>query len=196
MADDLSRLGDFMEAGRGVPVMASRPGAALPFSPLVRQAYAPSPRVRLGWSGGEISVADVSLDAPRAVAPGDSPRAAALLMLRDDSDFVPVVADGKFRGVVFVERLLTALADDRIPSDLTGAISTQIPTCAPDGALADAVRQMLACWLRRIPVVGGDGTLVGMLTLSAAALASERDPTVRDLLEAALTPSLFARRWR
>lgn len=196
MSDDLSRIGEFSEQGRGVPVSESRPGAALPFSPLVRQAYAPSPRVRLGWAGGGITVAEARLDPPDALAPTDSPAAAAKRMLRDDSELVPIVANGRFRGVVWADWLLTCFAEDRTPPDLQKAISAQIPTCAPESALADAVRQMLACGLRRIPVVGGDGALVGLLTLSAAAAASERDPTVRDLLEAALEPSLFAHRWR
>jgi len=196
VSDDLLRIGDFSEQGRGVPISESRPGGALPFSPLVRQAYAPSPRVRLGWAGGEITVAEARFDPPEALAPTDSPAAAAKLMLRDDAEFVPIVSGGRFRGVVWAEWLLTCLADDRTPPDLQKAISAQIPTCAPSSALADAVRQMLACWLRRIPVVGGDGSLVGLLTLAGAAAASERDPTVRDLLEDAMTPSLFAHRWR
>jgi CBS domain-containing protein len=196
VSDDLLRIGDFAEQGRGLPISASRPGAALPFSPLVRQAYAPSPRIRLGWAGGEISVEETLLDPPEALAPTDSPAAAARLMLRDGAEFVPVVSGGRFRGVVWAEWLLTCLADDRTPPDLRDAISAQIPTCAPSSALADAVRQMLACGLRRIPVVGGDGSLVGLLPLASAAAASERDPTVRDLLEEALGPSLFAHRWR
>jgi CBS domain-containing protein len=196
VSDDLSKLGEFSEQGRGIPVSASRPGAALPFSPLVRQAYAPTPLVRLGWTGGEIKVTEALLDPPDALAPEDSVQTAARRLLTDDADFVPVVAGGRFQGVVFCDRLLECLADDRHPSDLQDAISLQIPTCGPESALADAVRQMLACWLRRIPVVGADGELLGLLSLPAAAAASERDPSVRDLLEGALSPSLFAHHWR
>lgn len=197
MADDLARIDEFSEQGRGVPIALSRPAGALPFSPLVRQAYAPAPRVRLGWGQGEIRVAEVPLDPPHALAPSDTLAAAAARMRADESDYAPVAdAAGRFLGVVFVEDVLRCVADGQAPPDLRKLISTQIPTCAPRSALVDAVRQMIACWLRRIPVVGDDGALLGMLSLSAAAAASERDPSVRDVIESATTPALFARRWR
>jgi CBS domain-containing protein len=194
----LFKIGEFSEQGRGLPITASRPGPALPFSPLVRNAYAPSPRSRLGWAQGIIAVGEVPLDPPLAVLPTDSLSAAAARMQQDDSDFAPVVApDGRFLGVVYIEELLRCVADDRRPADLVGLTSEQIPTCTPDSALVDAVRQMVACYLRRIPVVGDAGELLGLLTLSGAASAAERDPTVRDVLEdAADSQAFFARRWQ
>ena len=56
---------------------------------------------------------------------------------------------------------------------------------------------MIACYLRKIPVVGDAGGLEGILTLSEAVAAAERDPAVREVLELlAGSRSLFARRWR
>lgn len=198
MKPDFSDLGEFSEQGRGVPVLASRHAGALPMSPVVRQAYAPMPRARLGWGQGVIAVEEVRLEAPAWVPP-DAPIAdVATAMLIDDSDFAPVVdAAGRFRGVVFVEEVLQCVAGGQAPPNVQSLISMQIPTCAPRSALVDAVRQMIACWLRRIPVVGDAGALLGMLTLSSASAAAERDPAVRDVIEGALwTPALFARRWR
>jgi len=57
------------------------------------------------------------------------------------------------------------------------------------------VRQMIACYLRKIPVVGDAGELVGMLTMSEASAAGVRDPAVAEVIERfAGSPSLFARR--
>jgi CBS domain-containing protein len=196
VANPLDRIGDFSEQGRGLPIQASRPAPALPFSPLVRQAYAPSPRVRLGWPGGVLTVGQVALDPPHAVSRSSTLAEVAARMREDDSDYVPVVDGGSFVGSVYIEDLLKRVADDQTSGGIEKLVSSQIPTCAPGSALADAVRQMIACYLLRIPVVTDDGALVGMLTMATAAKESERDPTVMDLIETYLTPSFFARRWR
>jgi hypothetical protein len=194
----INDIGRFSESGRGLPLALSRPQGALPYSPLVRQAYAPQPRARLGWGQGLITVGDVTLEpASCALGPDDSLRAAAKLMLRDEAGFAPVCRDGQFLGVVFAEAVLQAVADDRTPPNLAKVLSTQIPTCRRESALVDAVRQMIACFLRKIPVVGDAGELVGLLTLCEAGAAAARDPAVGEVLERfAGSPSLFARRMR
>jgi CBS-domain-containing membrane protein len=191
-------IGRFSESGRGVPLALSRPSGALPYSPLVRQAYAPQPRARLGWGQGTISVADVTLEpASCALSPDDSLSAAAKLLVRDEAGFVPVCVDHRFVGVVFAEAVLGSVADDRRVLNLASVVTTQIPTCTRHSALVDAVRQMIACYLRKIPVVGDAGELVGLLTLCEAGAAAARDPAVAEVLERfAGSPSLFARRMR
>ncbi|HUS65072.1 MAG TPA: CBS domain-containing protein [Kofleriaceae bacterium] len=197
MADDFQKLGTFSEQGRGLPVELSRPAPALPFTAIGRHAYAPSPRVRLGWAQGVLLVGDAQLELPHAVTPGAPLGAVARCMSVDDSDYVPVIGDDRFLGVVFIDDLLRCVADGLNPPDMQALISSQIPTCSPRSELVDAVRQMVACWLRRIPVVGDDGALIGMLTLAAAMHAGERDPSVRDVLENATRhTAFFARRWR
>jgi CBS domain-containing protein len=197
VADDINKLDAFSEQGRGLPVELSRPAPALPFTPVGRQAYAPSPRARLGWAQGVLLVGDARLEPPHAVTPGAPLGAVARCMGTDDSDYVPVIGDGRFLGVIFIDDLLRCVADGLNPPDVHKLISSQIPTCSPRSELVDAVRQMVACWLRRIPVVGDDGALGGMLTLAGAMHAAERDPAVRDVLEDACRhPAFFARRWR
>ncbi len=188
-------IGRFSEGGRGVPVSLSRPQGALPYSPLVKQAYVVHPKAILGWGHGIIAVEDVALEPPIAVlSRDDTLRTAARLMLRDDVGFVPVCDDRHFVGVVFAHSLLECVADERTLPNVAKVISTQIPTCAPYSALVDAVRQMIACYLRRIPVVGDAGELIGLLTLAEACAASMRDPAVAEVIERfAASPSLFAR---
>lgn len=189
-------IGRFSESGRGVPVTLSRPAAALPSSPLVRQAYAPHPRAHLGWAQGLTSVADVRLEpASCALTPSDTLALAAKQMLRDEADFVPVCDGRRLVGVVFVEGILQCVADDRTPPSLATVLTSQIPTCGLQSLLVDAVRQMIACYLRKIPVVGDAGELVGLLTMSEAVAAAVRDPAVGEVIERfASSPSLFARR--
>jgi CBS-domain-containing membrane protein len=195
MADNLLEIGAFNESGRGLPIYLSRPGPALPFSPLVQQAYAPTPRARIGWAAGLLECRDVALDEPWGIAPADKPSLAARRLLDEEVGWVAVLDGARFLGVVWAEDLLGCVAGDRFPSSVRPLMSAQIPTCAPTSALVDAVRQMLAAWIRRIPVVGDHGELTGILSLSAAAQSTGRDPAVRDLLESA-TPAIFARRWR
>jgi CBS domain-containing protein len=195
MADDLLEIGAFAESGRGLPINLSRPGAALPFSPLVQSAYAPTPRARLGWPAGVIAIDEVPLEAPVGVAPGDALREAARLLLAEEAGWVAVLDNHRFLGVVWADDVLGCVADDQFPASVESLISAQIPVCNPGCALVDAVRQMVATWIRRLPVVGDDGHLAGVISLSAAALAGNRDPAVRDVLEAA-APAILSRRWR
>ena len=197
MPDDLKRIGEFAESGRGLPIELSRPGSALPESPLVREAYAPAPLARIGWAAGVITCGEVTLDDPNGVTPDDPPRVAASRLRDDESGWVAVLDGLCFAGAVYAADLLRALAEGRLPATVQPMVRHDLPSCSPRTALVDAVRQMLESHLRHLPVVGDDGVLLGILPLAAAAQAAGRDPTVRDLLEdAAQSPSLFARPWR
>ena len=198
MANLISDIGRFDEGGRGLPVALSRPQGALPYSPVTRQAYATQARGRLGWAQGLVTVGDVTLEpASSAIAPGDPLRLAAQRMVKDEAGFVPVCDGGRLVGVVYIDAVLQCVADDRNVPNVAQVLSTQIPTCRRDSLLVDAVRQMIACYLRKIPVVGDAGELVGLLTLSEAGAAAARDPAVAEVIERfAGSPSLFARRMR
>jgi CBS domain-containing protein len=197
MPDDLKRIGEFAESGRGLPLELSRPGSALPESPLVREAYAPAPLARIGWATGLLTVGDLALDDPSGVAPDDPPRVAAARLHDDDRGWVAVLDGRRFAGVVYAAELLHGLAEQHLPETVRPLVREEISTCTPRTALIDAVREMLESHLRHIPVLGDDGVLLGILPLAAAAQAAGRDPAVRDLLEdAAQSPSLFARAWR
>ncbi|MBI2708391.1 MAG: chloride channel protein [Actinobacteria bacterium] len=79
---------------------------------------------------------------------------------------VPVVAAGRFLGVVHLEDLLDvprAEWAERTASDLTEAPST---TATPDGTLVDAIAAMQDIGSDRLDVVDRDGCYVGELRLS------------------------------
>jgi hypothetical protein len=192
----ISDIGRFSESGRGVPLALSRPPGALPCSPIVRHAYAGHPLARLGWGQGLVTVGEMALEPPDcALKPSDPLKLAARRMLGDESGFVTVCDGGRFVGVVYIEAVLQSVADDRTLPNLAAVLTMQIPTCAPHAALVDAVRQMIACYLRKIPVVGDAGELMGLLTMSEAIAAAARDPAVAEVIERfAASPSQFARR--
>jgi CBS-domain-containing membrane protein len=181
-----------------VPVTLSRPGGALPFSPVVRQQYVPQTKAQLGWAQGVTTVAEARLEPIScALSPEATPAAVAERLIADDAGYVPICRDGHLVGVVYEEDLLHSVARGQLPGDVSQLVSTLIPTCAMHSTLVDAVRLMLACYLRKLPVVDEAGELHGLLTLAEAAAAADRDPTIADLLERfALSPSLFARRMR
>jgi hypothetical protein len=206
MPDELDRLGEFSELGRGVPLALTRPGPALPFSPLVRQAYAPNPRARLGWGQGTVTVGDLAIEFWRERWPCPlpsseaSPAEAAGLLSRLGLGFVPVIdggPSGRMVGVVFAETLLDRMGAGTLPDGIGPLVTEQIPTCRVDSLAMDAVRQLLACFLLRLPVVDEQDRPLGLFSLAEAAAAQDRDPAIRDLLEGAIgSPSLFARAWR
>ncbi|GAA3252633.1 oxidoreductase [Streptomyces lavendulae subsp. lavendulae] len=90
---------------------------------------------------------------------------------------VLVVDGGRLRGIVTDRDIVVrALAEERDPADTTvGAIcSTEPVTIGPDEHVDRAVDVMRRHALRRLPVVDGDGGLVGIVTLGD--LEVERDP--------------------
>jgi hypothetical protein len=203
MSDELFRLGEFSELGRGVPLALTRPAPALPFSPLVRQAYAPNPRARLGWGQGTVAVGDLAIEfwpgRWPVPLPGTeaSPVEAAGLLSRLGIGFIPVVDGDRMVGVVFAETLLDRLGAGTLPDGIGPLVTDQVPTCRPDSLAMDAVRQLLACFLLRLPVVDDRDRPLGLFSLAEAAAAQDQDPAIRDLLEGAIgSPSLFARAWR
>jgi CBS domain-containing protein len=200
MDPSIGELGEFSEQGRGVPVQATRPGAALPFSPMVRQSFAPLARARIGWGQGVIDCSEVTLDRATALSPESSLAEAAERFRAHEEGFIPVVQrqDERFVGVVWLFDFLRTLAADAAgrPKTIESIISPQIPTCTLKSTLVDALRQMTACYLRRLPVLDEHGRLLGLVSIPLVSAAADRDPAVRDVLEGlALSPSLFARPW-
>ncbi|MFB0629633.1 CBS domain-containing protein [Streptomyces sp. AB3(2024)] len=104
--------------------------------------------------------------------------AEAARVMRDASIGDVLVLDGgRLRGIVTDRDIVVrALAEERSPADTTvGAIcSTEPVTIGRDELVDRAVEVMRRHALRRLPVVGEDGGLVGIVTLGD--LEVERDP--------------------
>ena len=94
---------------------------------------------------------------------------AAALMLQGDCGILPVVDGGKLRGVVTDRDLFIALATrDRLPSSLTVGDVMHGPlfTCGPDDDVDAALDVMKQHAVRRLPVEGFGGTVIGMVSMN------------------------------
>jgi acetoin utilization protein AcuB len=123
-------------------------------------------------TGGEGALDPVSrfMSAPaETVSPDDPVAAAGALLLSRRLGCLPVVASGRLVGILTVNDLL---ADDvrtaLPPVDLDGPISTVMVrgphVVRPDEPLLEAVALMTEYGIRHVPVVDGQGRLVGMIS--------------------------------
>jgi CBS domain-containing protein len=94
--------------------------------------------------------------------------AAAESMITGDCGFLPVVSGDVLVGVVTDRDLFIALGTrDRKPSETTVAEVMQAPvwTCAPDDDLHAALDMMKEHRVRRLPVSGFGGSVMGVLSV-------------------------------
>jgi CBS domain-containing protein len=104
-------------------------------------------------------------------------------MLDADCGFLPVVDDGKLVGVVTDRDMYIALATrNKRASDVTVAevARTSVHTCDPDDDVQAALEAMKQHRVRRLPVEGFGGTVVGIVSMNDIVLASGPRRPVRD----------------
>lgn len=120
---------------------------------------------------------------PRVCSPETNLAAAAALMLEADCGFLPVIQAGRLAGVVTDRDLYIALATrNRLASQLTVAdvLQTPVHTCRPDDDVRSALARMKEHRVRRLPVEGAGGTIIGVVSLNDIALASGARKPVSD----------------
>jgi len=95
---------------------------------------------------------------------------ASMIMWRRDCGIVPVVDDSnKLVGVVTDRDICMAVATRHIPPEqvkVRDVMSTALYTCQPDDDIATALGTMRRRQVRRLPVVGEDHTVAGVLALA------------------------------
>lgn len=112
----------------------------------------------------EIMTTDV-----RTCAPGTNLAAAAELMLDGDCGFLPVMHDGKLVGVITDRDMYIALATrNKLASRVVvGDVARpQVLTCSPDDDVQTALATMKEHRVRRLPVEGFGGTLLGVVSMN------------------------------
>jgi CBS domain-containing protein len=111
--------------------------------------------------------------------PDDSLAVAAGKMWDHDIGCLPVVApDGRVTGIVTDRDICMAgYIQGRPPSDIpvSVAMSKDLYACRPDDALIEAEETMRSHQVRRLPVIDGEGKLVGMISLNDLAREAERE---------------------
>ena len=108
----------------------------------------------------------------------DSLNEAARIMWEHDCGFVPVVDSGRTVVGVITDRDICMCTYTR-GVDLKAlsvgdAMSTVVRSCKPGDTLASAEVIMEGAQVRRLPVVDGEGRLIGVLSLSDLARRSSR----------------------
>ncbi|HEX8495260.1 MAG TPA: CBS domain-containing protein [Pyrinomonadaceae bacterium] len=104
--------------------------------------------------------------------------AAARIMWEKDCGAVPVLdGEGRVIGIITDRDICMALTTrNQLASELTvgDVIDGAVKTCAPDDDASAALKTMQSEQLRRLPVIGDDGKLVGILSLNDVILNSKQ----------------------
>ena len=130
-----------------------------------------------------MKVKEVMTPDPRTCVAGTSLAAAAALMLDGDCGILPVMGDGKLRGVVTDRDMYIALATrNERASELTVGEVIQEPayTCGPDDDVHAALATMKQRRVRRLPVEGFGGSVLGIVSMNDILLAAGPRKPVRD----------------
>jgi CBS domain-containing protein len=126
-------------------------------------------------------VRDVMSSEPRTCQPGNHLNFAAQQMWEGDCGVLPVVDEhGRPIGMLTDRDVcMAAYTRGQALSEISveSAMSTSVCTCRPADTLRSLMEQMAAHQVRRMPVVGDGGELVGIVSLADIALLAQA-PTV------------------
>ena len=118
----------------------------------------------------EPRVRDIMNPEPRWCRPHDSLAVAANLMRHRRLSFLPVLADGKrVVGVLTSRDICMAAATRRRRLDqiaVEGVMHTNVHACQLDDDIENVVMAMENYGVRRMPVIGVDGELAGIVSLT------------------------------
>jgi CBS domain-containing protein len=131
-----------------------------------------------------MKVKDIMTSEPRTCSLATNLAAAAALMLDGDCGILPVVEDEKLVGVVTDRDLYIALATrNKRASEITvhEVVQTPVYTCGPDDDIQAALETMKQHCVRRLPVEGFGGTLMGIISMNDIVLASGPRKPVHDV---------------
>lgn len=126
-----------------------------------------NPRVFSNDLRDAMRVRDIMTPSPACGNPGDTLEAIARLMVVHDCGSIPICEGARIVGLVTDRDIVVrAVAAGRNPIDLKASdvMSHPIATIESDADLSTAVHTMEENQVRRIPVVDGQGTLVGVLS--------------------------------
>ncbi len=129
-----------------------------------------------------MKVKEIMTAEPRTCSPDTTLAAAANLMWEGDCGILPVVDDGELVGVVTDRDMYIALAtrNARASHLRVGAVATKaVATCAPEDDVQAALAAMKYARVRRLPVVGFGGTVLGILSMNDVLLAAAANKGVR-----------------
>jgi CBS domain-containing protein len=113
-----------------------------------------------------VQVQDVMTPATVIQARGDSLRAAAARMWRQQTGSLLITEDGRLAGIITERDVLRAVALGADPdkSSVDDVMTAEVFTVPPDMPVQDAARLMASRWIRHLPVVDGE-ELLGVVSM-------------------------------
>ncbi|HEX4915121.1 MAG TPA: CBS domain-containing protein [Vicinamibacterales bacterium] len=129
-----------------------------------------------------MKVSELMTPDPVTVTPDTNLAAAAALMLQADCGILPVVNHGSLCGVVTDRDLFIALGtrNERASSLKIGDVVTgRLYTCSPEDDVESVLETMREHAIRRVPVAGFGGTVLGIVSLNDIVLAVGAKQAVR-----------------
>jgi CBS domain-containing protein len=122
-----------------------------------------------------MKVKDLMTTDVKTCTPDTTVAEAAHLMWEGDCGILPVLDDGELVGIVTDRDMYIALAtqNQRASRLKVGAVATKkLATCAPEDDVHAALATMRQARVRRLPVVGFGGTVLGILSMNDILLAA------------------------
>jgi CBS domain-containing protein len=126
---------------------------------------------------------DLMTASPVTCSPQTNLAAAAELMLSADCGLLPVLEDGKLVGVVTDRDLYIALAtrNQRAADLCVGEVAQRpVHTCSPEDDVHAVLATMRQHRVRRVPVEGFGGTVLGIISVDDLAMAAGPAQLVAD----------------
>ena len=120
---------------------------------------------------------------PRTCSRGTTLATAASLMWDGDCGILPVVEEGKLVGIVTDRDMFIALATrNKLASQITvGEVAREtVATCEPEDDVHAVLATMKNHRVRRLPVVGFGGTVLGVISMNDILLAVGPNEAVHD----------------
>jgi len=120
-------------------------------------------------------------------------RDVAVLMRDGDMGAVPVIDNGKLIGIVTDRDIVVrSIAEGKSADSPVGeAMTAELFTVAPDDFVFEAIRLMGDKQVRRVPVVGENGELAGIIAIADVALETEDEREIAETLEEISSGSSF-----
>ena len=114
-----------------------------------------------------MTVQDIMTDAAITDEPGDSLADASARMWQQQTGSLLVMEGDTLAGIVTERDVLRSVAEGKDPSTckLRDVMTTDVVTVSPDTGIKDAANIMFEKWFRHLPVVTGDGKVVGIISL-------------------------------
>jgi CBS domain-containing protein len=135
-----------------------------------------------------MKVKDLMSTDPETCSPDTTVADAARLMWEADCGILPVVDEGELVGVVTDRDMYIALAtrNERASTLRVGAVASgPVASCRPDDDVHAALATMRQARVRRLPVVSGENSVMGVLSMNDVLLAAgtERSALNDDIVQ-------------